>query len=168
MSSRSYRLPAALKAKGEQAEADFRDWLNLSGVAFLYVEQSPLTVPQTLRGRIKRPDYLVGIPHAGSLAFDVKAKSLYDGQFLFDREEVQKLATFARLFNLAVYFACIDGEDGQRHWWVPLSELLHRPEERRGKRLVVTFPTAAALEVNHGRESFLDAVFNMNARALSL
>lgn len=72
-----FTLPPELKAKGEQAEAAFRDWLNRSGVAYMYVEQSPLTVPERLRGRIKRPDYLVGIPHAGILAFDVKAKSIY-------------------------------------------------------------------------------------------
>ena len=28
----------------------------------IYVEQSPLTVPVPLRGQIKRPDYIVGIP----------------------------------------------------------------------------------------------------------
>ena len=45
-----FHLPPALKAKGDQAEAAFRAWLNQSGVAFLYVEQSPLNVPDKLRG----------------------------------------------------------------------------------------------------------------------
>lgn len=58
-----FRLPADRKAKGEEAEASFRTWLNQSGVAFLYVEQSPLNVHDRLRGRIKRPDYLVGTRH---------------------------------------------------------------------------------------------------------
>jgi Holliday junction resolvase len=99
-----------LKAKGEQAETDFRDWLNWSGVGYMYVEKSPLNVPERLRDRIKRPDYLAGIPHAGILAFDVKAKSVYDGDFIFDWEEIEKLARFARLFNLTGYFACLDRE----------------------------------------------------------
>jgi hypothetical protein len=65
-----FTLPPELKAKGQQAEADFRDWLNRSGVGYMYVEHSPLHVPERLRGRINWPDYLVGIPHAGTPAFD--------------------------------------------------------------------------------------------------
>jgi len=160
-----FRLSPQLKAKGEKAEADFRAWLNRSGVAFLYVEQSPVTVPNAFRGRIKRPDYLVGIPHAGSLAFDVKAKTLYEGFFLFELGEVQKLARFAKLFNLTVYFACMDTESDDRHWWVPLTDLIHRKPERRGKRLVLVYPQAEAHPVFHNR-SFLDAVFDMNVAAL--
>lgn len=100
--SAMYRLPADLKAKGDEAEASFRAWLNQSGVAFLYVEQSPLNVPDRLRGRIKRPDYLVGIPHAGMMAFDVKAKSTYDDHLLFEVGEVDKLACFEAFFHMTV------------------------------------------------------------------
>jgi Holliday junction resolvase len=161
-----FRLSPELKAKGEKAETDFRDWLNRSGVAFLYVEQSPVTVPDALRGRIKRPDYLVGIPHAGSLAFDVKAKSLYEGHFLFDVEEVQKLNRFARLFNLTVYFACLDAENDGRHWWVALADLISREPERRGKRAVLTYPQIEAHEVLHDRQDFMDAVIGLSEHAL--
>lgn len=155
---RMFRLSPDLKAKGAKAEADFRAWLNYSGVAYMYVEQSPLTVPEGLRGRIKRPDYIVGIPHAGSLAFDVKAKTDYDGALIFDLDEVEKLALFGRLFNLTVYFACLDLAREDRHWWVPLEQLQGRAPERRGKRRVVTIPTDAAFEV-YMDHSFLDAVF---------
>lgn len=160
-----FQLPAALKAKGDQAEAGFRAWLDWSGIAYMYVEQSPLTVPAGLRGRIKRPDYIVGIPHAGSLAFDVKAKTDYDGLFIFDAAEVAKLALFGRLFNLTAYFACLDLDDETRHWWVPLAELQTRPPERRGKRAVLTFPVANALEVR-AQQSFLDAVMASSRRSL--
>lgn len=158
-------LPAALKAKGEQAEAGFRAWLDWSGVAYMYVEQSPLTVPAGLRGRIKRPDYIVGIPHAGSLAFDVKAKTDYEGVLIFDAAEVAKLALFARLFNLTPYFACLDLDDERRHWWVPLAELQLRLPERRGKRAVLTFPITEALEVQ-AEQSFLEAVIACGRRSL--
>lgn len=86
------QLSPELKAKGEHAEAAFRAWLNRSGVAFLYVEQSPLNVPDKMRGWIKRSDYLVGIPYAGSMAFDVKAKSTYDDKLIFEVGELDKLA----------------------------------------------------------------------------
>lgn len=97
-----FTLSPELKAKGEKAEADFRAWLNRSGVAYMYVEQSPLTVPEALRGRIKRPDYLVGIPHAGTLAFDVKAKYVYADHFIFDEDEVQSKRRL-RPIGLAVF-----------------------------------------------------------------
>jgi Holliday junction resolvase len=161
-----FTLPPELKAKGEQAEADFRDWLNWSGVGYMYVEQSPLNVPERLRGRIKRPDYLVGIPYAGLLAFDVKAKSVYDGDFIFDLEEVEKLARFARLFNLTVYFACLDLERPDHHWWVPLADLQIRVPERRGKRRVITMPETRAYEVSMTL-SFLDVVMRHGVQALA-
>lgn len=163
-----FTLSPELKAKGEKAEADFRAWLNRSGVAYMYVEQSPLTVPEALRGRIKRPDYLVGIPHAGTLAFDVKAKYVYDDHFIFDEDEVQKLSRFARLFNLTVYFACVDDRDHtDRHWWVPLADLLQRPTERRGKRAVVTYPVAKAYEVDL-QISFLGVMMQYSFHALEV
>lgn len=155
-----FTLSPELKAKGERAEAEFRAWLDRSGVAYMYVEQSPLTVPQGLRGRIKRPDYLVGIPHAGILAFDVKAKSVYDGHFIFELDEVEKLARFARLFNLSAYFACLDIERPERHWWVPLADL-----ERRGRRRVVTMAVASAYEVSLDL-SFLGAMMQFSFHVL--
>jgi Holliday junction resolvase len=162
-----FHLSAALKAKGEQAEASFRAWLNQSGVAFLYIEQSPLNVPDKLRGKIKRPDYLVGIPHAGMMAFDVKAKSAYDDLLIFDPAEVDKLARFAGYFHLTVYFACLDLESAERFFWVPLQELVARPVERRAKARVVTIPTAEAFEVTF-EEPFLAATMRLSQRLLEV
>lgn len=162
-----FQLPTALKAKGEDAEACFRAWLNRSGVAFLYVEQSPLNVPDRLRGRIKRPDYLVGIPHAGMMAFDVKAKSTYDEQLLFEVGEVDKLACFEAFFHITVNFACLDLDDPTRFYWVPLRALLGRSVERRGRARVLPFPIADALDVEM-REGFLDAYARFSQRSLGL
>lgn len=67
--------------KRRPGRAAFAAWLDHSGVPSAYVEQSPFTVPAGLKGRIKRPDYLVGVPHAGLLGFDVKAKSLYQASW---------------------------------------------------------------------------------------
>lgn len=142
-----FKLPAELKAKGELAEAAFRAWLNQSGVAFLYIEQSPLNVPDRLRGRIKRPDYLVGIPYAGMMAFDVKAKSAYDERLIFEVGEVEKLARFEAFFHLSVYFGCLDLDRPERLYWVPLRGLIGRAPERRGKARVLTYGIAEAFEV---------------------
>ena len=165
--SAMFRLPAALKAKGEEAEAAFRAWLNQSGVAFLYVEQSPLNVPDRLRGRIKRPDYLVGIPHAGMLAFDVKAKSAYDDQLLFEAGEVDKLACFEAFFHMTVNFACLDLDNPEHFYWVPLRALIARQAEWRGKARVVALPLDDALQVEMGA-GFLEAYGRFSQKSLGI
>lgn len=161
-----FRLPPELKAKGEKAEADFRAWLNRSGVAYMYVEQSPLTVPEGLRGRIKRPDYLVGLPHAGIFAFDVKAKTVYDGHLIFDREEIEKQFRFARQFNVTCYLACLDLEREGHHWWVPLADLMMQEPQWRARRRVVEVKVAHAFSVNMAELSFLGAVMQYSFTAL--
>lgn len=162
-----FRLPAALKAKGEEAEAAFRAWLNQSGVAFLYVEQSPLNVPDRLRGRIKRPDYLVGIPHAGMLAFDVKAKSAYDDQLLFEAGEVDKLACFEAFFHMTVNFACLDLDNPEHFYWVPLRALIGRQAEWRGKARVLALSLDDALKVEMG-VGFLEAYGRFSQKSLGI
>ena len=86
------------RAKGEAAEHAFAHWLDASVLPHLYVEQSPLTVPAPLRGQIKRPDYLVGIPGVGLVAFDVKAKTVYEREgLIFDLDEVLKPVSYTHL-----------------------------------------------------------------------
>lgn len=162
-----FKLPAKLKAKGEAAETTFRAWLNHSGVAFFYVEQSPLNVPERLRGRIKRPDYLVGIPHAGMIAFDVKAKSAYGECLLFDPADMDKLACFSAYFHVSVSFACLDLDDPGRFYWVPLAGLIGRNTERRGKARVVAFPLADALVVDMS-DPFIPAYARFGQKSLGL
>ncbi|MER9458177.1 hypothetical protein [Mesorhizobium sp. M0478] len=158
-----FKLSTRHRVKGQKAETAFRAWLNWSAVAYMYVEQSPFTVPAALKGRIKRPDYLVGLPHVGLLAFDVKAKSVYDGMLIFERDEVEKLALFARMFHVTLYFVCVGIED-TAHIWIALADLQARPLERRGRRQVLTFPVEAGFQVQL-EQPFLDALFTMAAAA---
>jgi hypothetical protein len=97
---------AARKAQGQLAEDRFRAWLDRCHLPHIYVEQSPMTIPQHLKGEIKRPDFLVGIPTIGTLAVDVKAKTVYDDTILIDAYEHRTLAAFETFFNVTVWFAC--------------------------------------------------------------
>lgn len=94
------------KAQGAAAETRFRAWLDRCSLPHIYVEQSPLTLPQGLKGRIKRPDFLVGIPAIGTIAVDVKAKSLYDNAVIVDAYEHRTLLSFESYFSTSVWFAC--------------------------------------------------------------
>jgi len=99
------------KAQGQAAEDRFRRWLDRCHLAHLYVEQSPMTIPQHLRGEIKRPDFLVGIPSIGTLAVDVKAKQVYRDTILIDATEHRTLLAFEMFFNISVWFACFPPDD---------------------------------------------------------
>lgn len=138
-------IASADRAKGEAAERAFAAWLDAAVLAHIYIEQSPLTVPAPLRGRIKRPDYLVGIPGVGPVAFDVKAKTVYPEGLMFDEAEIQKLRNFARLFHLTVYFACLDPEGGPHGYWVRLDQFDDLPATRRRGSLVLIVPIDQAL-----------------------
>lgn len=94
------------KEQGNVAEQTFRAWLDRCVLPHLYVEQSPLTVPKGLKGEIKRPDFLVGIPTIGTLAFDVKAKSVYDNQIIIDAYEHRTFQNFETFFNMTVWYVC--------------------------------------------------------------
>ena len=146
--SRRTRIDPADVAKGAAAERTFHAWLDSSVLPHMYVEQSRLTVPEPLRGQIKRPDYLVGIPGVGLVAFDVKAKTVYQGKILFDVAEVEKLRTFARLFHLTVYFACLDPEGSQDGHWVRLDQLDGLPVTLRRFGPVFALPVREAQPVS--------------------
>ena len=59
-----------------------------------------------MRGEIKRPDFLVGLPTIGTLAFDVKAKSIYDEHILIDAYEHRTFRNFETFFNISVWYVC--------------------------------------------------------------
>jgi hypothetical protein len=99
------------RAQGQAAEDRFRAWLDRCTLAHIFVEQSPLTIPQPLRGEIKRPDFLVGVPTIGTLAVDVKAKSVYADTILIDAYEHRTLLNFETYFNITVWFACFPPDD---------------------------------------------------------
>jgi hypothetical protein len=99
------------RARGAAAETRFRTWLDRCHLPHIYVEQSPLTFPEHLKGEIKRPDFLVGIPSIGTIAVDVKAKRIYQDAILIDAAEHHTLAAFEVYFNVSVWFACFPPDE---------------------------------------------------------
>lgn len=141
------------QAKGEHGERRFQTWLDDSRVPHFYLDQTPLSVPEHLRGQLKRPDYMVGVPGIGQIAFDVKAKSLYNGHFIFEFSEIARMRNFARLFHITVYFACLDPEGSQASYWIRLDQFDNLMPVRQGSALVLKIPADAVLPVSM-REPF--------------
>ena len=99
------------RAQGQAAEDRFRAWLDRCCLPHIYVEQSTLTMPQPLRGEIKRPDFLIGVPTIGTTAVDVKAKRVYGSTLLIDAYEHRTLLNFETFFNISVWFACFPPDE---------------------------------------------------------
>lgn len=98
--------PKQRRAQGQAAEVRFRAWLDRCTLPHIFIEQSPLTLPASFKGEIKRPDFLVGIPAIGTIAIDVKAKSIYDDTIIIDAYEHRTLLNFETFFSMSVWFAC--------------------------------------------------------------
>lgn len=145
------------QAKGDRAEFRFQDWLDDSRVPHIYLDQTPLSVPVHLRGQLKRPDYVVGVPGIGAVAFDVKAKSLYNGHFIFEFDEITRMRNFARLFHYTVYFACLDPAGSAASYWIRLDQFDNLMPEHQGNSLTVRIPADAVQSVSM-REPFQAAL----------
>jgi hypothetical protein len=112
---RRVRSPPELRlerlAKGEGGERALQDWLDRSRLAYLYLDQTPLTIPAVHRADIKRPDFLVAVDGLGTIALDAKAKKFVDGCFVFDVSERRRLDGFESTFGIPVWYACFPPEE---------------------------------------------------------
>lgn len=128
------------RAQGAAAEDRFRDWLERCHLPHIYIEQSPFTFPEHLKGEIKRPDFLVGIPSIGTIAVDVKAKRIYGDAILIDAAEHRTLAAFEVYFNMSVWFACFPPDEPHTcHLFLNRALSALAPQRSQGKE-VLTVP----------------------------
>ncbi len=141
-------LPSELIARGAAAERAFQAWLDASTLPYVYANQSQETVPETYRASLKRPDYIVGLPYIGAMAFDVKSKTLYDDGFIFDASEVDRLSAFDQLFRITTFFACLDPEGSTMSVWFRVADLAGYEIVRRGDKRVLLVPFADGLVVD--------------------
>ncbi len=145
------------RAQGAAAEVRFRTWLDRCALPHIYVEQSPFTIPATLKGDIKRPDFLVGIPAIGSIAVDVKAKSVYRDSLILDAHEHDALLNFELLFCMSVWFACFPPDEVHTCHLFLNRDLAGLPvASKRGKN-VITVPLKAGRPADERRD-FMAAI----------
>ena len=70
-----------------------------------------MTFPESLHGKIKRPDFMVGVPTIGTIAADVKAKRIYADSIIIDADEHRTLVNFETYFSTSVWFACFPPDE---------------------------------------------------------
>ncbi len=143
--------------QGQAAEDRFRAWLDRCHLPHIFVEQSPMTIPQHLRGEIKRPDFLVGIPSIGTLAVDVKAKRTYRDAILIDAYEHRTLLAFETFFNISVWFACFPPDEPHTCYLFLNRALAVLPVMEIKGEPVITVPLSMTKAVDERRD-FMAAV----------
>jgi hypothetical protein len=150
---------AERRAQGAAAEDRFRAWLDRCRLPHIYVEQSPLTFPDSLHGKIKRPDFLVGIPTIGTIAVDVKAKRIYGETIIIDADEHRTLANFETYFNISVWFACFPPGEPHVCHLVSNRNLVGLPAFGRKVRPSIAVPLKMARLADERRD-FMAAVLS--------
>jgi hypothetical protein len=140
------------RGQGQAAETRFRAWLDRCRLPHLFVEQSPLTLPATLKGEIKRPDFLIGIPAIGTIAVDVKAKSVYDDTIIIDAYEHRTLLNFETFFSMSVWFACFPPHEPHTCLLVLNRTLAGLPVTRRKGEDAISVPLTLTRLANERRD----------------
>jgi len=99
-------VPLERLQQGEGGERTLQDWLDRSRLAYLFLDQTPVTIPAHHRANIKRPDFLVAVDALVTVAVDAKAKAFIDGHFVLDASERRRLDGFESHFGIPVWYAC--------------------------------------------------------------
>jgi hypothetical protein len=145
------------RAQGEAAEQRFRQWLDRCSLPQILIEQSPITLPQGFKGEIKRPDFFVGIPAIGSIAVDVKAKSVYQDALIVDEYEHRTLMNFETFFSVSVWYACFPPDEVHTCHLFLNRSLAGLPVSRRNGRDSIKVPLTMT-RLADDRRDFLAAL----------
>ncbi|MFY0689169.1 MAG: hypothetical protein JXQ90_18510 [Cyclobacteriaceae bacterium] len=122
---------------GEDGEKLFKEWLDKSGLAYLYVKQDPDQYA-TLFGNqnVKRPDFLVLLDSIGLIAVDVKNYQLsQDNCYTLNTEkEIIPALNFERLLRLPMWYAYCDEESESWYWISALKAISVDVAKKRTKK----------------------------------
>ena len=146
------------RARGFRMEDLFQAWLDRDGVPYFFFDQTVFTVPDQLRGLIKRPDFGVGVPNVGMLAFDVKAKGMRDGDFIIDVDEYQRLAMFESCFNMTVWYAAFPPRRAPYCYLFRNRDLATGVTYYLNGKPCLRFAESKALKVDHSKTELMRAV----------
>ena len=110
-----------------QAEQEFKNWLDKNEIPYWYIQQDLETFSASLkRFFTKRPDFMILLPNLGFIFVDIKDQEpaiKYDKFYLSD-EEVDKYVNLQRNFNIQVWFVISNSKYHYKTWfWAPLSKI---------------------------------------------
>lgn len=150
--------PAQRIERGEGGERELQDWLDRSHLAYLYLDQTPLTMPATHRADIKRPDFLVAIEGLGTVAVDAKAKAFIDGCLVLAASERRRLDGFETVFGIPVWYACFPPDEPRLAYLFRNRQLMGSAVSYDLCRQTIHGPRHLGSVVEHASVSFAKAL----------
>ncbi len=117
------------KIKGGILENNFKNWLDIHKIPFLYIEQNNQTLSPSLIEEFasKRPDFMILVPHFGFLFVDVKYRKMHTEfrNFPIDIIETKKYSSLQRKFHLEIWYVISNEDYGFKTWfWIPVSKVM--------------------------------------------
>ncbi len=108
--------------KAEEAENQFRQWLDFHKIPHLYIEQRKDRLSVGLKEIFgaKRPDFIVLVEGLGLILIDVKNRRFQDDGFEISTNDLKKYANLEKHFNFKVWFA-VSGEELKFATWYWIS-----------------------------------------------
>ncbi len=150
-------------ARGEGGERALQDWLDRSKLAYLFLDQTPLTMPAMHRADLKRPDFLVAIEGLGTIAVDAKAKAFIDGHFVLDASERRRLDGFESVFGIPVWYACFPPGDPWLAYLFSNRELIGAAVIHDPARQIIRAPLSLGFAAPPASVSFAAALLRAGA-----
>ncbi len=104
---------------GKNAEEHFQKWLDHKIYAYTYLDQTLQKFPVAFRGKTKRPDFEITINNIGTIAVDVKYRTIQPpfGTFGINESCLIKLASFAKNFPIPIWYAVSNEQCAYSVWW---------------------------------------------------
>lgn len=116
------------------AELKFKNWLDKNKISYLYINQNPETFSSVFKDSLKRPDFMILLPHFGFIFVDVKDKKINKefGTYCIDVEETKRFSSFQRKFNSQIWYVLSNEDFNYKTWlWIPVSKVLEFEKETR-------------------------------------
>jgi len=146
--------------QGEGGERALQDWLDRSRLAYLFLDQTPLTMPAAHRPDIKRPDFLVAVDGLGTVAVDAKAKAFIGGHFVLDASERRRLDGFESAFGIPVWYACFPPEEPRIAYLFRNRDLMGSAVIHDPARQIIRAPLRLGSAVEHASIFFARALLS--------
>jgi hypothetical protein len=150
----------------KKTELSFKEWLDRHNIPYMYIQQDPETFSTFFRDfNGKRPDFMILIPHFGSIFVDVKYKKLTEKykDFALDSIDAKKYSVLQRKFNIHTWYAISNDDYEYKTWfWIPASKVLEEglPKYVSSKSRMDFIPIKLNKFIQLSIEDSLDKLFS--------
>ncbi len=126
------------RRKGRTTEYRFKLWLDKHNIPYWYIQQDLTTFSPSMKRMfgLKRPDFMILIPHFGFILVDVKYKKPVHEfrRFPLDANEVMTYSRLQRYFNLQVWYVISNEDYDYKTWfWISVSKVLEEGKLKKFK-----------------------------------